>query len=63
MVDIFVDEFSERLGVDLAYLAADVGETVVAGQLTTRDRAAVLLSQNIEGVTALKGERSTVIAP
>lgn len=55
MVDIFVDEFSERLGVDLADLTADVGETVMAGQLTARDRAAVLLSQNIEGVTPLKG--------
>ena len=55
MVDVFVDEFSERLGVDLANLAADVGETLVAGQLTTRDRAAVLLCQDIEGVRTLEG--------
>ena len=63
MVDVFVDELSERLGVDLADLTADVIETVMAGQLPTRDRAAVLLSQNIEGVTPLKGWRSTVAAP
>ena len=63
MVKVLIDQFRERLFVDLAHITADVGETLVAAQLATWNRAAVLLSQRIECVTALKGEGSAVVAP
>lgn len=43
MVDVVVDQFGQRIGVDLTDLAADFVEAVVAAELAAWNRAAILI--------------------
>lgn len=63
MIEVLIDQFSERLLVDLAHITADVSETLIAAQLATRNRAAILLRKRVEGVAAFQRECSAVVAP